>query len=272
MGEEEAPLTIHAAVLKGLSDPLSAMINNGTMKESTSGVAVLKDVEVEIFTAFCEYAYSANFSSTRAKYVNKKLRKEMTGDKSHTSSINAQTQVDESADESDDSAESDGHNDPDKVEVYSRWELDMVLDFVDFRCRTFKRSSRWATRARRTEFVFTVRVYVFATRYLVEPLRQYCLDHLHDKLCDFDLTVENSHRILDLLEYTYLHTSNQEPSGRSLMRELVCHYVACKFDILSQNEDFDRLLRSDADIGADIFMAMAKWRKKRNCKGQCYEC
>ena len=267
MGEEKTPLTIHTAVLKGLSDPLNAMIHNGTMRESTSRVAVLEDVEVEIFTAFCEYAYRSNFAFTRANYVNQgfPMDTEVAGGQSHESVES------EDSNDSDDSDEIKKHE-KDDDEGVSRWGLELCLDNWDFVNHEFQRDSRWVVHIERTEFIFSVRVYVFATRYLIEPLRHFCLRHLHDKLCDTLLTVQNSHRILDLLEYTYLHTSSKEPSGKSLMRELVIHYVACKFDILSKNEDFDRLLRSNADIGADLFMSMSKWKRKRRCKCKCYEC
>lgn len=74
VGKEEVPMSIHAAALEGLSDPLNAMINNGTMKESMSKVAVFKDVDVEVYAAFCEFAYTGKFESTLANQVNEHLK------------------------------------------------------------------------------------------------------------------------------------------------------------------------------------------------------
>ena len=45
------------------------MVNNGAMKESRSGVAVIEDVDIEVFAAFCEFAYAWTYDSTLVKYI-----------------------------------------------------------------------------------------------------------------------------------------------------------------------------------------------------------
>lgn len=45
-------MTIHASIVQEKSDPLSAMIGNGLMKESTTGFAILDDVDVDVFGGF----------------------------------------------------------------------------------------------------------------------------------------------------------------------------------------------------------------------------
>lgn len=276
MGEEEIPLTIHTAVLKGLSDPFDAMINNGIMKESTSGVAVLKDIDVEIFPAFCEYAYSSDFACTRANHINREFEvtTEATEDESQALSMETQTKADK-LDEPEDTDDNDCDRGTD--EYRGNWNQKSPFYSNDFKDRIFRQTSRWNIPIhfpgypplKGEDFIFCIRLYVFSTRYIVEPLRNFCLQHMRDRLCEADLT-EDSHKILDLLEYTYLHTSSQEPWGEYLMRDLLMHYVAWKFNILSRNEDFGRILRSNAEIGADLFLAMAKWRREKKCKCICY--
>lgn len=114
----------------------------------------------------------------------------------------------------------------------------MRVDFWDFERRKFGRDSRWKVDYDRLEFGFTIKVYAFATKYLIEPLRQYCLRIIHEELCNFRVDEENSQIILDLLKCTYLHTSSQEPEGQSLMRNLVTHFAVCKFTNLSKDEEF----------------------------------
>lgn len=43
------------------SDPLYTLINNGHMKESSTGIATLEDVEVETFIGFYKYAYTGAY-------------------------------------------------------------------------------------------------------------------------------------------------------------------------------------------------------------------
>lgn len=181
------------------------------MKEALSGVAVLKDVDVDIFTAFCEYAYSGDFEFTRANHVNREfeMTTEATGDK--TQALSTETRV--KADRLDESKDTDDNDCDRGTDDSGDWDLELCLNSDDFEDRVFIRSWRWDIHLKRNDFIFCVRVYVFATRYLVEHLRNYCLQHMHHRLCDADLTDKNSRRILNLLEYTYLHTSSQEPGA-----------------------------------------------------------
>lgn len=57
------------------------MVNNGAMMESRSGVAVIKDVDIEVFAAFCEFAYTGEYESALAKYTIQKSKsdKEVAG-------------------------------------------------------------------------------------------------------------------------------------------------------------------------------------------------
>ncbi|KAJ5585248.1 uncharacterized protein N7459_005048 [Penicillium hispanicum] len=57
VGNGKARLTVHTEVTRNLSFPLFNLINNGLMKESTEGHAVLEDVEEDTFLGFCEFAY-----------------------------------------------------------------------------------------------------------------------------------------------------------------------------------------------------------------------
>ena len=59
-------MKIHAGVVKAVSDPLHAMINNG-MQESLTGVAILEDVEASTFAAFCEYVYPGAYTTPKRK-------------------------------------------------------------------------------------------------------------------------------------------------------------------------------------------------------------
>lgn len=57
VGSERRRLTVHTKVIRNLSPPLFALINNGIIKESIEGCAVLDDVDENTFIGFCEFAY-----------------------------------------------------------------------------------------------------------------------------------------------------------------------------------------------------------------------
>ncbi|KAI9035257.1 BTB/POZ domain-containing protein [Aspergillus affinis] len=58
VGKNHKPFNIHSELLRTQSPPLHALMNNDQMEESRVGVAVLEDDEVEVFNAFCHYAYT----------------------------------------------------------------------------------------------------------------------------------------------------------------------------------------------------------------------
>ncbi|KAI9041861.1 uncharacterized protein KD926_006406 [Aspergillus affinis] len=60
ISEDKHSMRIHSAIVVETSKPLNA---NGIMKESTSKVAVLADVDPETFAASCEYAYTGTYTS-----------------------------------------------------------------------------------------------------------------------------------------------------------------------------------------------------------------
>jgi hypothetical protein len=60
VGKDGTCFNIPATLAKGISEPLYKTMN-GEMKEARDGVAILKEVESDIFTAFCEYAYTRSY-------------------------------------------------------------------------------------------------------------------------------------------------------------------------------------------------------------------
>lgn len=64
--------------------------------------------------------------------------------------------------------------------------------------------------------------------------------------------------VLDLLDYTYANTGRTEPTGKSRLRDLVIHYVACKLPILAEIEEFWTILDSDSEMAVDLVSEMLK--------------
>lgn len=128
----------------------------------------------------------------------------------------------------------------------------MIISFTGKISFGEKSSSTLAKLSPDPEILFHANVYIFATMYLIEPLRQQSLATLHHDLCAYPLHKGNSQIILDLLDFVYANTGRAEPSGQSSIRDLVIQYVSCKIDILTKNKDFFTILDSDGEIGSDL--------------------
>ncbi|KAF2761580.1 hypothetical protein EJ05DRAFT_530280 [Pseudovirgaria hyperparasitica] len=61
IGREEKPIVVHAAVIAATSQQLNVLINGG-MEESEKQSARFKDVRVDDFIRFCEYAYRGDYT------------------------------------------------------------------------------------------------------------------------------------------------------------------------------------------------------------------
>lgn len=114
-----------------------------------------------------------------------------------------------------------------------------------------------ATISDRPNLVFYAKLYEFATKYLIEPLRVQCLQTLHQCLvcCDsFGVTVP---RILDLIEYIYQENCTRVPVGKHCsLRELVIHFAACELRSLNEDPRFREMLDTNAEMGSDLVMML----------------
>ncbi|PKX90972.1 uncharacterized protein P174DRAFT_394826 [Aspergillus novofumigatus IBT 16806] len=62
VGPNHDKLTIQSGLARHVSQPLDHLMNNGLTRESKHHIAVLEDEDVETFVAFCEYAYTGDYS------------------------------------------------------------------------------------------------------------------------------------------------------------------------------------------------------------------
>lgn len=270
VGPDCTCLSIHAGLVSGLSRPLDALMNNGQMEESTSRCAVLKDTEVDTFISFCEYAYTGQYVTPgyvdgdneesalkglpvfifKGKDI-KKPSKRQPNSPRKTLEVALEGILDQNTDLDEDSPK------PRILHPYNG----LWNDFVSRRGFAF---AKLATVSPNPDFLAHAKIYVFATRYLIDKLRMQALGSLHRDLRNFKLSNKNAKRILDLLEYTYKSTGREEPGGKSQLRDLVIHYVACESRLLANNENFRHLLDENGEIGSDLVMKMVNQKPFRH--------
>ncbi|KAL2824461.1 hypothetical protein BDW59DRAFT_172825 [Aspergillus cavernicola] len=62
VGPSHTKLTVQTGLARYVSRPLDHLMNSGQTRESKHQIAVLEDEDVETFVAFCEYAYTGDYS------------------------------------------------------------------------------------------------------------------------------------------------------------------------------------------------------------------
>lgn len=253
------------------------------MEESNSRIAVLEDVEEDTFIGFCEYAYTGAYNTPKLEIANIQ-------DQTFSSSADAAADQDGPSTGNEDNvvtqpsdpyiadgpaiARLSAQRTPDHTPSSLRnrrkkkigcWpEAEKAVEelsayerlWEDFRGLSFV--GRPASSSSKPDLLFHAKLYVFATKYLVDALRTQCLKSLHRDLCNFSVNKETAPQILDLLDFTYANTGRDEPGGRSLLRNLVIHYVACEARPLADDEMLLSLLDLNAEMGSDLVTKLVK--------------
>jgi hypothetical protein len=251
------------------------------MKESSTGNATLEDVEVETFIGFCEYAYTGAYVTPDCTLSQEDEGLGPSVDEGEAPNFNhiichardeplldAEATIVDIPDPWDshiagkedrkkkkknllDSQASDGPPPAQIIVIYPYERL-----WEEFRSLKFR--SDPASPSLDPDILFHAKLYVFATKYLIEPLRKQCLKSIHRDLCNFSLNRESTSVILDLLDYTYVHTGRGEPGGKSLLRDLVIHYAACEARTLADDQKFAMILDSNGEMGSDLAMKLVR--------------
>ena len=288
---------IHAELISKVSKPLDRMIN-GQMSEALKGEAVLQDVDPGTFARFSDWAYkgwytAANFmvvesehSSAKSSAENLREMLEQTEPHEHrpeTSSLEAIEDPDEPepnppASEANDEEQqhidavlqaSQGMVkavDPTNGQRFCR-RRDIYLTFV--KRKVFLRTEVAdipPTRVNQNEsedytevFLSHARLYVFAEKYDIQPLKVLALECLQDQLGVFELYEERTGDIIALLHYVYAETGESVPAFEDL-RTLMRHYVGYEMVTLMKDGDFQTAMFRDRTGGllADFVSMVAK--------------
>lgn len=259
--------------MKELSEPLDNLMNNGHMRESRTGTAVLDDIDVDAFVAFCEFAYKGSYTTPEVVVPEPEPEPLENGDAqiddfgdvdtnvhSHYEDVAGQVLAPEPVSkpvfDSWVTRPETYETKKKKTISFDRWneapqpEPERVTErlWKSFKAQEVVEPSTPAPPDRPPVLTFHAKVYDFATRYLVRPLQDLSLSYLYRDMCQFPVTEENLQDIFDLVQYTYDHTNRDDPSG-SLLRGLVAHYMASKADILVHD---DRMALISGEAGQDL--------------------
>ena len=117
---------------------------------------------------------------------------------------------------------------------------------------TFKaRKNREACECYTDVFLCHARLYAFAERYEIVPLKALSLHKLHHNLVEFVVYDERVEDILDLIRYSYANTADLSDSIDGL-RLLVVHYAACVIEDLAKHSGFRLLLEESGPFARDL--------------------
>lgn len=247
---EGKPLYAHAALVSSCSEPFSRMIK-GHLSEAQQGFAVLDDVDESTFMGFIRWIYSKDYPA-REHYVEPEDGGENRNEAAATTS--------------NDDWGWGGWGKKDKkkkkktepaVRGYLR------ESFVSEQRNTEKPFTIAPARANKgpeedyTEvFLGHARMYIFAEKYDIQPLKKLALQKLQHQLAIHTLYIERVGDIFTLLRYVYANTA-ASAGGQEDMRAMLVHYVGVEMANLVKDDEMKELMIEEPDLLSDFLKMFA---------------
>ena len=278
---------VHSALIAHHSKPLGVLVN-GKMSEAKEGCALLEDVDERTFVRFSQYAYTGDYVATDPDILLDSSAITSTHSAPNEASIKDDGE-EPSPSEPDPHEPTAANYDEDwrgisiskkdkkKGKVWSKWSDEEEKPVPQ--ASQSKKSELWgsfkdkvyailkpAFQPRRNRescenytevFLCHARLYVFADRYDIGPLRDLSLHKLQRTLAEFTLYDQRVGDIVHLIRYSYSNTTDH-PGSVDGLRSLVVHYSACVVDQLSQNVEFQSLLEEAGSLARDLIEQMLK--------------
>jgi hypothetical protein len=269
VGLDKEPIDVHIKLLQSLSEPLDRLMNNGTMKESTERVAVLEDVEVDIFGLFAEFCYTHNYRAPPkpkaaeatqnvsemglpASYCNKCRRPRASTIPNRNQYCTCSNKVPvRMVNPLRGEAALQQH-----LEEKKYGAMGMSHDDLRAHLESLKPEDELSNK-----LVYHAKLYVFATMYMIQPLKDLCLHKLSRDLEAFDFKDDHTGEFAELFRYVYVNTSGNDDDTigtGSELRDLVITYAAYKAQFLVENKVFLEVVEEGGEGASAFAVSMAK--------------
>ena len=276
---EGKSLYIHADLVSLHSKPLDRMIN-GNMAEAQEGLATLEDVGVDTFVRFIEWAYEGYYTAAEFTTV---ADESPPPPRSQSRDDAVATVQEQQSDVEATPALLAGGIEPEQERrilpppEHSPWHQSMPSAKKSKRSRRALVKEEFISREYTVRpvilqappprpndnpqedytnvFLSHARLYVFADKYDIEPLKVLALEELHATLAAHTLYEAHTGDVITLLRYVYDNTA-ESTEGVEDMRTLMTQYVGYEMDILIKDEDFKDLMVEDGGSLLGNFMTM----------------
>ena len=282
---------VHEDLLATHSEPLHHMLTKPGMKEAEQEYATLTDVTAPTFARFLEWMYKGFYSipdpEIKQVEVAPASEKEDAIDAASDTSVRADADLHDFGEPPASSTLSvpwgssrarrhvpkkkKRHREPSPSISYDRQQL--KEKFIDTTYKEFRTSIPIAPIPAEnlpdenyTEvFLCHARLYVFADKYLIDKLKTWALEALHETLKFFDLTFRRNGDLIVLLEYVYENTATPDRLWADAtgnvwdgepMRDMLTALMGWQMDVLIKDPEFGKLLVRDGGDLVDDFLSV----------------
>lgn len=103
-------------------------------------------------------------------------------------------------------------------------------------------------------FLPHAKIFVFADKYDIQPLKMRAIHNLHQALSHYQLIPQNVSHITNSIQYSYENTHAPD----DLLRELFASYVELEMAVLIEAKPFEDLLEAGGDFVGDFLKRVKK--------------
>ena len=226
---------------------------NGHLSEAQQGFAILEDVDEGTFVRFIRWAYNKDYPAPEPTLVE------------NSNETSAQTPTIESPKDTGSDDLSWGGWSPKKGKGHSSSSQGGLREsfIIQYDLQSLGHSSIPGPRGNKapeedyTEvFLGHARMYVFAEKYDIKPLKTLALLKLHRTLSIFTLFPERVGDIMTLLKYVYANTA-EAVDGTEDIRTMLAHYIGCEMEMLTKDGDIKDLMLDNGDMLGDFLKMFA---------------
>ena len=111
------------------------------------------------------------------------------------------------------------------------------------------------------KLVYHAKLYVFATMYMIQSLKDLCLHKLSRDLEGFDFKDDSTGEFAELFRYVYVSTTGDDDDNTgtgSELRGLVVTYAACYAEFLVENKAFLEVLEEGGEAASAFAVFLVK--------------
>ena len=222
---------------------------NGHLSEAKQGFALLDDVDEGTFVRFIRWTYTKDYPAPEYTWI--EIREGPEGSKTEV--------VQKEAPPSDDldSWGTFAKVKKKKKKTSSKLHTNLKESFIseyDYSSPDVKpgpRSNLHPQEDYTEVFLSHARLYVFAEKYDIQPLKKLCHQKLHHTLAIYTLYPERVGDITTLLKYVYANTT-ETIDGTDDIRTMLAHYVGTEMDTLIKYGEIKDLMLENGEMLGDF--------------------
>ncbi|KIW68821.1 hypothetical protein PV04_04741 [Phialophora macrospora] len=272
VGAAGKPFFVHAKLAAHQSSTLATLIE-GAMIEAKREYAVFDDVDEETFIRFMQFAYTGDYSVAEPDVV--LFRQDIGVENGVASRGSISPKIVEEPDgpaeeppppEDSDAPVEEPPQDPEyhaNSDIYPasgerKSKGQRLWESFQDKANVNSLPTTWEPRSNKDEcedyipvFLCHAKLYVFADKYGIKPLQELVLQKLRLTLSRFILYPRRVGDVIELMRYTYEHTT-EYVGGSDRLRDLVADYVVCHIEKIMEYGDFTKLMQENGDVTKDI--------------------